>query len=82
MPFKPIGVPNSEGFYGSFEYNPIDIDNLKMAWSTPAQRVYNAATVTCRACDGRGYAQRRIGRNVERDKAGCERCLGLGKVPR
>lgn len=51
-------------------------------WSTPEQREYNATHQTCLACRGRGYKVYRRGGATVRESVGCQRCGGLGAVPR
>lgn len=76
--FKVIGERSAAGFYPAFSHDPRKLLEL---WSTPEQRAYNASTITCECCKGYGYKIHRRGREVVRDKVGCDRCGGLGKVP-
>ena len=82
MSYRPIGERNEQGFYPAFATSSDEQSRqgLLEAWSTPEQRKYNAATVTCSECRGRGYRVQYKGRQATRENCGCPKCLGLGKV--
>jgi DnaJ-class molecular chaperone len=76
--YKPLGLPNSEGFYQSFATSP---EYKGQFASTLDQQVFNAMHTTCSACNGQGVRVTRRGRIVEREAVGCDTCQGLGVVP-
>lgn len=74
---------------GRLSYESFNIASREQAvqwwidqWSTTDQQIYNAMHETCPVCKGRGYAVYRRGNVTVRESVGCQRCLGLGAVPR
>lgn len=83
-PINPIthvnGYEVAPGWYEGVEIT--DQTQMIRDIATPEQQAYNATTVTCDSCHGRGYKLykdkgRMVGENI-----GCQQCGGTGKVPR
>ena len=77
-------LPGKPGFYESFRMDSPEEARRSLldAWSTPEQQIFNLMHEQCPKCKGRGYLVYRQKGQLVRERAGCERCLGLAVVPR
>lgn len=72
----------ANGYYESFETltDEQSRQELRDAWATPIQQLYNLMHKTCPDCNGQGYQITRIRQVVVRDNVGCYECKGTGAV--
>lgn len=78
-PIHPIEAVNGytvKGWYNSFiTATPEESKQaLVEAWTSPAQRRFNATHKTCPRCNGRGYTRKD-------GNIGCSVCLGTASLP-
>lgn len=77
-------ISGRPGFFGSMRINTPEEERQSLldAWSTPEQQIFNLMHTQCDACRGRGYKVYRSRGQLVRERAGCDKCLGIGVVPR
>lgn len=77
-------IPGRPGFFNQFRMNSPEEakQSLLDAWSTRDQQLFNLMHQQCPVCKGRGYAVYRSKGALVRERVGCDKCLGLGVVPK
>lgn len=77
-------IPGRPGFFSQARMSTPEEQKqaLRDAWSTPEQQIFNLMHEQCPTCRGRGYKVYRAKGVLVRERVGCDKCLGLGVVPR
>lgn len=77
-------IPGRPGFFSQFRMNTAAESSRALLdqWSTPDQQIFNLMHKQCPVCRGRGYAVYRSKGELVRENVGCDKCLGLGVLPK